>query len=117
MSNLMIPVKFMKLGYIVIPIMVIYIIMSFVKNQVVKGILYLLKALAYFGLAYFMWKFYDGKEQIDVISSFTFIFCCFESADNVISLLSIPIEYIHKLQECKIEDLSKKIDSESQRRM
>lgn len=117
MSNIMLPVEFMKIGYVVVPLIVIYILMSFVKNQVVKCVLYFFKASAYFGLAYFMWIFYSGKEQIDVISAFTFIFCCFESLDNLISLLSVPIEYIRELRKAKLEYKSKMRQLEREQRM
>lgn len=117
MNDWMLPVEFMQLGYIVIPLIVIYIFMSFVKNQVVKCVLYFLKALAYSTLAYFMWKFYAGKEQIDTISAFTFIFCCFESADNLVSLLSVPIEWRHKMREDRREYELKKLELESKRKM
>lgn len=103
MSNIMLPVEVMKIGYVVVPLIVIYILVSFVKNQVVKCVLYFLKASAYFGLAYYMWRFYGEKEQIDAISAFTFIFCCFESADNLISLLSVPIEYIREIIKDRFE--------------
>lgn len=99
MDNIMIPVEFMKIGYVVaIPLIVTYFVTVLVKNDMVKFFFCFLKTVVYFTLAYFMWKYYQGKDQIDIISAFTFIFCCFESADNLISLLSIPIEYIRKIR-------------------
>lgn len=109
MNDLMISVVFIKIGYVVaIPLIVLYIATLFVENQVVKCTLYFCKSLAYFELAHYMWKYYSGKEQIDIISAFTFIFCCFESADNFISLLSVPIEYIRKNRKDKFEYEMKK---------
>ena len=116
MNNVMISTEFIKIGFtLAVPLIVIYIAMSFVENQLIKFTLYFLKALAYFGLAWFMWKYYNGKEQIDIISAFTFIFCCFESADNFISLLSIPIEYIRKIRKDKFEYEMKKAELLSKR--
>lgn len=103
MSDILIPVEFLKMGYtLAFPLIALYLVISFVENQVVKCVIYFFKSLAYFGLAWVMWKYYNGKEQIDIISAFTFIFCCFESVDNVISLISVPIEYIRKLRKNKL---------------
>lgn len=114
MNDIMLPTEFMKIGFtMAVPLIILYIVISFVENQVVKCTLYFLKSLAYFGLAWFMWKYYNGKEQMDIISAFTFIFCCFESADNLISLLSVPIEYIRKTRKDKFEYEMKKAELES----
>lgn len=100
MDNLMIPVEFMKVGYVVATALIaLYFFTVFVKNEFTKFIMYFFKFLAYFGLAYFMWEFYKTREGIDIVSAFTFIFCCIESADNIISFLSIPIEYMRKIHE------------------
>lgn len=103
MGEMMLPVEFMKLGYIFIPVfLVLFVMEMFVKIQYVKMILLFLKALAYGGLAFLMWKFYQGKPQIDIISAFTFIFCCFEASDNLLSLIYIPInEYRHSEERMK----------------
>jgi hypothetical protein len=99
MNDILIPVEVIKIGYtLAIPLIVLYIVIAFAENQVVKCAIYFLKSLAYFILAWVMWKYYNGKENIDIISAFTFIFCCFESVDNAISLISIPIEYIRKIK-------------------
>lgn len=115
MDNLMLPVEFMKVGFAIsIPLLVIFVLISFVRNQVVKCILCLCKAMAYLGLAFLMWKFYCDKEQVDVVSAFTFIFCCFESVDNIVFILSVPIEYIHKRRDEKLEYELKMMELESE---
>ena len=104
MDKLMLPIEFVKIGYvIVIPLLIVFLLMSVVRNQVVKCILYIAKAFAYFGLAFVMWKFYQNREQIDVVSAFTFIFCCFECMDNIISILSILINNIHDFRDSNIK--------------
>ena len=78
MSNIMLPIEFVKFGYIFIPVFgFVFVLGIFVENQFVKVLLHILKFFAYGGLAFLMWKFYQGKEQIDIVSAFTFIFCCF----------------------------------------
>lgn len=105
MDNIMLPVEFMKIGYVLIPVLLmVHIFALFCKSKVVKAIMYLLKAVAYGGLAYFMWIFYQGSMQIDMISAFTFIFCCFEGADNLFSLISMPFEVHEKYAE-KLETI------------
>lgn len=104
MDNIVIPVEFMRVGYgFVGPLLIIFFSMSFVRNQIVKCTLYFFKAVAYFGLAFLMWKFYCDKEQIEIVSAFTFIFCCFECVDNVVSLLSVPINHIHDWRETRLK--------------
>ena len=100
MDAIMLPVEFMKLGYIFIPAFVLFFALDIaIKNQFAKALLVLLKAFAYGGLAILMWKYYQGKEQIDIISAFTFIFCCFEAADNAVSFFAIPINIYRQSQE------------------
>ena len=118
MDNIMFPVEFMKIGYaLTVPLLFVFLLISFVRNQLIKCTLYFVKAAAYFGLAFFMWKFYCNKEQIDVVSAFTFIFCCFECADNIVSLLSIPINYIHDCRDRKFEYKMKQMELESKRKI
>lgn len=97
MEKIMLPVQFMKYGYIFIPAFIIFFIMEVLTNsQILKEVLLLLKTLAYAGLGYVIWKFYQGKQEIDVMTAFTFIFCCFEAVDNFFSLILIPImQYKH----------------------
>lgn len=93
MDKLVIPIEFMKIGYIwAIPMVITYFLTIRVKKQYAKPILYLMKMLSYLGLAGLMWKYYQTKIEIDVVSAFTFIFCCLEAADNFISLMSILVE-------------------------
>jgi len=100
MNDVMLPIEVMRLGYGLIPVLVIlYAITIFVKNDLVKALIYFFKAFAYCGLAFLMWKYYQGKEQIDIISAFTFIFCCFEGTDNILSLISIPVEKVRAIKE------------------
>lgn len=92
MDNIMIPVKYMEIGYVFIPLFIgIFLWDKFAKSQFAKAFILSFKVMVYAGLAYLMWKFYQGKEQIDLISVFTFVFCCFEAIDNMVSLLCLRV--------------------------
>jgi len=100
MESIMLPIDFMKWGYAFIPMLIVaYLLTMFFTGNLVKAFLYVMKAMAYGGLAYFMWKHYQGLQQIDVISGFTFIFCCYEATDNLFSLIAIPVEKFRRIKE------------------
>lgn len=102
MSDIQLPIEFMKVGFVIaVPLLALYFVLLFVKNQLVKCVIYICKMFAYAALAWIMWSFYKNRETIDIISAFTFIFCCFESIDNFISFISIPIENIRDIVELK----------------
>ena len=104
MNDIQLSIHFMKIGAVmVVPLIVTYLVLAIVKNSLIKCIVYFLKVIAYVGLALIMWNFYKNKDTIDIISLFTFTFCCFESVDNLISLISIPIEFFRDIREKEIE--------------
>lgn len=100
MNNIMLPVEVMKLGSVILlPLFVVFLILLIIKNNVVKFVLHFFKMAAYFGLAYYLWWYYKNEDQIDIISTFTFIFCCYEGLDNLISWISILVDPIREYRE------------------
>lgn len=105
MDKLLIDAEFMRIGYaLAIPLIFIYFLTVIIKNQMVKWFFSFFKMLAYFGLAYAMWIYYKDAKTVDIVSAFTFIFCCLESADNFISCISMPIEHIREYKERKFQE-------------
>lgn len=97
MSDIMITVDFMKNGWVLaIPLAIVGILTYLFNNKWIEWFFALLKTFFYGALAIFMWKYVGIKElvEIDIVTAFTFVFCCIECGDNSVKTIGMPMQAI-----------------------
>lgn len=100
MDNVLAPVDFMKMGYIlVVPLVFFGIFTSIIDSKFIEFIFNLIKALAYGGLAIFMWIYVHktSTHEVGMVTSFTFIFCCIECGDNLSKIIGSIITFVRQM--------------------